>query len=412
MTFRHSRQGTRRVRLTLVAALLVMLGVTWPNHGQVARAATTSYAQNQVTVTLAPGTSIAAFNAAHGTTTAQALPDGQTFVVDLPATETVNTAVTDLTGDPTVTTAEPNYTVDLMAAEQFYLSFDQIYIDFQGTTWPSKAQGQWALSKIDAPSAQTETSGSGVTVAVLDTGVDPTHPVLAPHLVQGGYDYISQTATMSDVVGGPASGHGTFVAGLIAQVAPNARILPFRVLDSNGQGTVANVANAIEAAVNDGAQVINLSMGMAISSNVLHEAITYAQDHGVIVVASTGNQDSTTPQYPAAWDGVVSVAGTDQNDRHASFSNYGTWVSVSAPGVNLYSTYPGGYAYGSGTSFAAPLVAGEAALLWAATPSLDAEHVTGAIEQGSVDINSNNPGYQDMLGNGRIDAATALTVNS
>jgi thermitase len=246
-------------------------------------------------------------------------------------------------------------------------------------------------------------------VAELDTGVDPTHPVLSSHLAMGGYDYISHTATISDVAGGPASGHGTFVAGLIAQVAPAARILPFRVLDSNGLGTVANVADAIETAVNDGVRVINMSMGTPIPSATLHHAILYAQQHDVVVVASAGNQDTSTPQYPAGWSGVVAVAGTDQNDQRASFSNFGPWISVSAPAVNLYSTYPNGFAYGSGTSFAAPLVSGEAALLRSAQPTLTSTNVDDAIAQGSVDINDLNPACEDMLGAGRIDALSALT---
>jgi thermitase len=249
-------------------------------------------------------------------------------------------------------------------------------------------------------------------VAVLDTGVDPTNPALAPHLAVGGYDYISHTAAMSDVLGGPASGHGTFVAGLIAQVAPGARILPFRVLDSNGLGTVATVADAIETAVGDGARVINMSMGIGISSATLHQAIRYAQQHDAVVVASAGNQDTSTPQYPAGWSGVVAVAGTDQHDQHAFFSNYGPWISISAPAVDLYSTYPNGFAYGSGTSFAAPLVAGEAALLRSAQPMLTSTNVCDAIARGSVDINDLNPAYEEMLGAGRIDALGALTVGA
>lgn len=394
--------------LATMLALLMMLGWGDSAHIGIARAAA-DYAENQVTVSLAPGEDIAAFNAAHSTSTAEALPDGQTYVLNLPAAITADAAVSQWTSDPGVATIEPDYGVALMTAEQFYLEFSQFYLDFHGAMLPSVAQGQWALSTIEAAAAQSLSASSAITVAVLDTGVDPTHPLLAPHLALGGYDYISQTATISDVAGGPASGHGTFVAGLIAQVAPQARILPFRVLANNGQGTASTVADAIETAVNDGARVINLSMGTTFPSVALHQAILFAQQHGVVVVASAGNDGASVPQYPAAWSGVLAVAGTDQNDRRASFSNYGPWISVSAPAVDLYSTYPNGFACGSGTSFAAALVSGEAALLQSQQPMLTATDVSNRIAQGSVDINDLNPTYEEMLGAGRIDALKAFT---
>lgn len=410
MMCRNKRRSNRRYWrcLALMAVILVSLGVDRPSHARLAYAATDDYSQNQVTVTLASATSITTFNATHGTSTADALPDGHTYLVTLPATETADEATAQWATDPRVSGVEPNYNVNLLASEQFYLAFDQFYLAFDGSNFPAVAQGQWALSTIEAASAQHISSGSGITVAVLDTGLQETHPALANHIAVGGYDYISHTATISDVVGGPASGHGTFVAGLIAQVAPGARILPFRVLDANGLGTVANVADAIECAANDGAHVINLSMGMSVPSETLHQAILYAQQRGALVIASAGNQGASTPQYPAGWSGVVAVAGTDQNDLHASFSNYGPWVAVSAPAINLYSAYPGGFAYGSGTSFAAPLVSGEAALLWAAQPDLVSANVTDMIAQSSRDINALNPAFEELLGAGRIDALQAL----
>lgn len=396
--------------LALGLALLASLSFDCSGHAQVAHAARADYPENQAIVTLVPGVTIDAFDATHGTTTLEELPDGRTYVLELPTTETADDVAVQWTADPSVVTVERNYTIDLLAADQFYLEYHQFYLEFHGPAFPSVAQGQWALSTINAPAAQGISSGGGVTVAVLDTGVDPTHPALAPHLAVGGYDYISHTATISDVMGGPASGHGTFVAGLIAQVAPGARIVPFRVLDSNGLGAVATVADAVETAANDGARVINLSMGMPVPSETLHQAILYAQEHGAVVVASAGNQGASTPQYPAAWSGVVAVAGTDQNDQHASFSNYGTWISVSAPAVNLYSAYPGGFATGSGTSFATPLASGEIALLCAAQPALVSADVPRVIAQSSVDINALNPAYVDLLGAGRIDALRALTM--
>jgi subtilisin family serine protease len=130
-----------------------------------------------------------------------------------------------------------------------------------------------------------------------------------------------------------------------------------------------------------------------------------------VVVASAGNQGARTQQYPAAWSGVVAVAGTDAQDRRATFSNYGSWISVSAPAVDLYSTYPGGFAYGSGTSFAAPLVAGEVALFCAARPTLGCDEAPGVIAQSSVSIDPLNADYTGLLGAGRVNMLNALTTN-
>jgi subtilisin family serine protease len=175
---------------------------------------------------------------------------------------------------------------------------------------------------------------------------------------------------------------------------------------------VADVAAAIETAADDGAQVINLSLGMDSPSATLHAAITYAQDGGALVVASAGNQGTGVPHYPAAWPGVLAVAGTSPGDLVAPFSNHGSWIGVSAPAVDLYSTYPGGYASGSGTSFAAPLVSGEAALVWAQQPDLANDEVAAQVAHGSVPIDALNPSLAGLLGAGRIDALRALTLQN
>lgn len=403
-----SRRGRMR-GLSLLLAVLLAAGLlcTPPERQQAARAAAF---ENQVSVILAPGSSIAAFNAAHGTSTVAALPDGRTYVLDLPEAETPEGATMRWGADPALTTIEPNVPEQLLTADEAYLTFHESYLTFHGSIFPDDVQSQWALSTIEAPAAQALSAGNGVTVAVLDTGVDTTHLALASHIAPGGYDYIAHTTAISDTAGGPVSGHGTFVAGLIAQVAPAAAILPYRVLDPSGMGTVGDVASAVESAAHSGARVINLSMGMAVPSATLQEAIHYAQDSGAVVVASAGNQAATAEQYPAAVGGVVAVAGTDRFDRRAAFSNYGPWVVVSAPAVDLYSTYPGGYAEGSGTSFAAPLVSGELALVLAAQPALSAEAAAQSAAHGSVPIDGLNPGFAALLGTGRIDALRALAA--
>jgi subtilisin family serine protease len=203
----------------------------------------------------------------------------------------------------------------------------------------------------------------------------------------------------------PAHGHGTMVAGILAAIAPDAMIMPLRAFDDEGCATNYNISKAIKYAVSHGAQVINMSFGISGGAQTLKNTIKDAEKAGVIVVASAGNDNTSVPQYPASYPGVVSVAATDLQDVKASFSNYGATISVSAPGKSIISAYPGGYyAELSGTSFAAPMVAGEAALL----RSLKANASTAAIEAGVDNIDTANPKYVGQLGTGRINLLKAL----
>ncbi|GAQ17889.1 thermophilic serine proteinase precursor [Oceanobacillus picturae] len=205
-------------------------------------------------------------------------------------------------------------------------------------------------------------------VAVLDTGVDYNHPDLDGKTNRG-YDFVDRDYTPFD-----ANGHGTHVAGIaaaetnngtgIAGMAPNTKILAVRVLDASGNGSLANIANGIRYAADNGAEVINLSLGCACNTQTLESAVNYAWNNGSVVVAAAGN-DGTSQQFqPASYANAIAVGAVDRNNNKASFSNYGTWVDVSAPGVDIASTYPGNsYTYMSGTSMASPYVAGQAALL-------------------------------------------------
>jgi subtilisin family serine protease len=264
---------------------------------------------------------------------------------------------------------------------------------------------QWAPADMQLPAAQTITRGAGITVAVLDTGVDVTHPALAGHLLPG-YDFVDMDSDPSEVgVAGQdlGYGHGTHVAGLVALAAPDAKILPLRVLDPQGVGNIWVLTEALAYAMNpdgnpatpDGADVINLSLSIPIESQLLRDtlqAVTCANGshgpsdisclapngHGAVVVEAAGNSGSTTPEYPAgdSIQGAISVGASTQSDTLASFSNYGSWVAVAAPGDHILSTVPGGlYATWSGTSMAAPLVAGVAALVRAANPALNPAQV-------------------------------------
>jgi len=228
---------------------------------------------------------------------------------------------------------------------------------------------QYGPQLIHAPEAwELTTSSTDIRIAIVDTGIQTDHPDLSDKLA-GGYDFVSNGPVQSD-----PNGHGTHVAGIaaavtnnrlgIAGIAPAASILPVRVLDQSGTGTLDQVARGIIFAAQQGAQVINLSLGAPYNSNLLQRAITYACSLGAVVVAGVGNDNSRTPIYPAAYSDVIAVAAVNEHDRKSIFSNYGEWVDVAAPGSEILSTFlNGNYAYLSGTSMAAPHVAGLAALL-------------------------------------------------
>jgi thermitase len=257
-------------------------------------------------------------------------------------------------------------------------------------------------------------------VAVLDTGVDTRHPLLAGHVAPGGADFVDGDGDPSDRPDGrdsdgdgltdEAVGHGTAVAGLVLSVAPDAMILPIRILDSDGVGTAFGVALGIELALRWGAGVVNMSFGMSSLSRVVRELLEDTHDRGGLLVASAGNRAiGDPPQYPAGVPVVLGVAATDSLDRKADFSNFGPWVSVSAPGVGLVTPGPGGsFAIWSGTSFSAALVSGEAALLLSAPGLGGGKLLPRTIREGVLPLDRVDPTFGHVLGSGRIDVLAAV----
>ncbi|MDN5326644.1 MAG: cell wall-associated protease [Moorella sp. (in: firmicutes)] len=290
---------------------------------------------------------------------------------------------------------EPNYPVRMT-----YVPNDPLFND------------QWALQTINAARAWDKLvpNRNPVIVAVVDSGIDFYQEDLQGRiLLDGAWDFVLNDSYPLDL-----DGHGTEVAGIIAAATGNAtgiagtagrqnvQILPLRVFNLQGLADTYLVSQAITYAVDNGAQVINLSLGGPQYSQVLADAVTYAWEHGAVVVAAAGN-DSGPVSYPAALPHVIAVAASDGGDRVADFSNHGPQVMVAAPGVDVLTTgisYPG-YIYVAGTSLAAPFVSAAAAIIKSQLPDAGPDGVAEIIRKGVVDIGP--PGKDDYAGYGRLD---------
>ncbi|MCB0084688.1 MAG: peptidase S8, partial [Caldilineaceae bacterium] len=296
----------------------------------------------------------------------------------------------------------------------------------QGVTLPNDPDLQnidrsYGLSVTHSYEGWEYTHGSAeVIIAVLDTGLNLTHPEFAGRVIPG-YDFINDDEEPLD-----DNGHGTHTAGIAAAginnglgmvgVCPGCRVMPVKVLNHNNAGTWSGVANGILYAADHGAKVINLSLGAAVSSQTLEDAIAYAQSKGVLIVAAAGNMGVEREFFPAAIEGVVAVSATDRQDRHWSLSNYGSYIDVAAPGYAIFSTYNDlnnyyrGYTYMSGTSMASPFVAGLAGLLFSQSPTRTATEVMHLIVSTTDQIGTSEE--ITYFGNGRINVARALAVAS
>ena len=309
---------------------------------------------------------------------------------------------------------------------------------FGATAWQSYlTQPAAAIVRVTEAHCSLRATGGG-TVAVIDTGVDPSHPTLAPVLTVG-YDFtrdveggneradvdqatsavldrvfgVNQataavldqaTAAVLDDGAHAYFGHGTMVAGVVHLAAPTASIMPLKTFTARGEGYTSDIIRAINYATRQGAKVLNMSFSRPTPSREIERALAHATEAGLIAVASAGNDGQSTRMYPAAYDGVMGVASTSNEDDRSSFSNYGAdLVWVAAPGEGIITTYPwGSFAAVWGTSFSAPLVAGGAALLAGLEGSATQSQAAAAIAQAQA--------LTAELGHGRLDLVQAVTA--
>ncbi|OGY18636.1 MAG: hypothetical protein A2900_02735 [Candidatus Chisholmbacteria bacterium RIFCSPLOWO2_01_FULL_50_28] len=268
--------------------------------------------------------------------------------------------------------------------------------------------GQWGQYKTQTPGAWDMTHDGSVDIAILDTGIAESHPDVTGKVDE--WQNYTRSSSRYD-----RDGHGTHVAGIaaaltnnglgIAGTGYNARLYSVKVLDDQGAGYYSWIINGIYWATDNGAEVINMSLGGSSGSSALQDAVNYAWGKGVVVVAAAGNSGSTQRSYPAYYDKAIAVAATDANDKKASFSSYGSWVDIAAPGVNIISTIPNNdYDTLSGTSMATPHVAGVAALIKATFPSDTNQQIRDRLEQTADKIQ----GTGTYWSAGRVNAAAAV----
>jgi thermitase len=390
-TARHGRRVTRR---TLMA--LAVLAVCNPLLAQVGAASPDAFAPGRVLMLPRAGLPAAALQdmlgkaGAHRSTR---IGNTELRIVELPP-GLEKQAVERLSRHPHVKFAE----------------LDRVAAPAAPTNDPYYGSA-WHLPKVKASTAWDSSTGSGVTIAVLDTGVDGSHPDLSARMVPG-WNFYNNNSNTSDV-----HGHGTAVAGSaaatmnngigVAAVAGNARIMPVRVADANAYATWSTIAQGITWAADNGARVANISFVGTTDSSTVRNAAQYFKDLGGLVLVAAGNNNRK--ESFASTTAMIPVVATDSSDLKASFSSWGDFVSISAPGVDVWTTTRGGgYQQWWGTSIATPVTAGVVALMMARNPSLPASQIESLLYSTSVDLGA--AGRDAVFGYGRVDAAAAVVA--
>ena len=363
------------------------------------------------------------------------IPGLDVYQLQIPEYMSVEEMVYLLSQNPDIELAGPNIIrhISRTPNDPYLVEQYALYNSGQEVGPPASPQSGTLRADIKAREGWDETIGSEeVVIAILDTGVDFNHPDLDDKLLSTGYDFVNDDTDPTD-----DNGHGTFVAGIaaaetnngegIAGVAWNCTVLPIKVADSVGVVAIAAEIAGINYAVEQGADVINLSLGSPGSDPFEQAAVVYAYEHDIVVVAAAGNDGGAT-HFPAAYDECLAVAATNENDERVTFlntatddepweSNFGPEIDVAAPGDWVFSLYPTDltppgylpYAWGQGTSASAPHIAGLAALIRSIKPELSAEDIMNVIRYTADDVNSSSyEGRDNFIGYGRISMERAL----
>lgn len=403
-----SASNRRTQRLLTAAALVAASGAVHADPDD-------EPVSGQIIAELVNGASIDDFNGRYGTSTLDTIATRNIHLLSLPTGMTRDEFEILTLGDLDLDHFELNFAATDPGGDTR---------SFYGGRSTNDYRGQAAASALNLPAAHSISTGSGVTVAVIDTGIDADHPELVGRLVPG-WNFVTGSADTDDVARGTDTsgngtpdefvGHGTMIAGMIHLVAPDANIMPIVALDSDGRTTSFTVAKAIYYTIDKRVEVINLSLGTSAPDEdvlILRDAVDEARRHWITVSASAGNLGhSGNDQYPAAFqeNRSLAVAASDWQDRITSFTNIGDHVVVAAPGVETIGTFVnGGYQIGEGTSFATAWVSGTAALIngvgWDHSPRKVARHIERSAKP-FVGLPSN---LVDLVGGGVLDVQGAL----
>src|SRR5919202_1611917 len=428
-------------RLILAGALalaLCMLALLVAAGSKPAHAGVGTYKPGQVIAKLDPksGATIQQINADYGTTTLDStLGQMKVYLLQTPRGADVTEFAQRLAEDPLggtrdrVLYSEPNFVARAPESPAGDGRMRARSISPSSSSLDQYPDG--LLTKnlgLSCPATQNN-QGKGVTVAVLDTGAQLDHPALKANFKNvARYDFVDNDQNPSerwigldeDNDGYPdeMTGHGTHVSGIVHRVAPAAKIMPLRVLDTEGYGDVFTISKAMRYAWVNGAKVINLSLGSSDKSELLQEMIGTAINNGVVVAAAAGNSNSTIPHYPAAGDGtnasadgLVAVTSVGVNLQKSDFANYGLWVDVAAPGEGIRSAFPiDQYANWDGTSMSTPFVSGQAALIKQVYGSIKPKDTEQKIRESARSLLLTDLTYGSMLGKGHADVCASLSL--
>ncbi|MGN7150410.1 S8 family serine peptidase [Arthrobacter sp. SAFR-179] len=419
----------RTVLAGLASAVMALGALTAAVPGNAAATsplASSSFVSGQIMVKFRDNAAASGVLGQHGLREGPAIGSTGAHLITVPAGKELH-LVEALSHNPAVEYAEPDELATATSNDEYFprqYALHNVGQAFTNTAGTKTVAAGTDNADVDAVEAWTVTTGGGKRVAIIDSGVAINHPDISSKVVER-INFSDKDIFVDEDY--DRYGHGTHVAGIVAAardntigvagVCPDCAILDAKVLNDSGSGSSSGIANGINWAVSKGAQVINMSLGQRVSSRTLEAAVNNAWNAGVVIVAAAGNGGTQAQVYPGAYPNVIAVAATDNNDMKASFSTYGKWVDVAAPGVGVYSTFPTypftlggqnsrsmGYDIETGTSMASPIVAATAALVWNTAAGTSNIEVRKKIEATANPIKGTGTYWKY----GRVDACKAV----
>jgi hypothetical protein len=399
------RATNRTLLLTTMLLTILMSTAVLAMNGP--RPGKGGYKPSEIICRLDSTTTIDVINALFGTTIRGHQTQTDCFLLFVSGGRNADSVAEIIAQTPGVVYCSPNYY--LVTPEGFQGSSPFPDLEVTGDMNEQLAVDQLLLTQVHEVA-----TGTGVKVAVIDGGVNLNHPYfgLYPGELVSAWDYVDDDPVAFDEPGGSSSGHGTFVAGIIRLVAPDANLYVYRVLDTAGVGDGFSIAEAVLKAISDGCKVINLSLGTSGAHDGLDDALRLARQNNIMVIAAAGNDSTDAPNefpFPASREYCMAVAALDSVFLKADFSNYGTPIDVCAPGTWVYGPYLDElYAWWDGTSFSTPFVTGLAALLKQQKPVASWDDLYTSITNAAVNVDTLNPTYAGLLGAGQINLLESL----